>query len=392
MVQAYFEAAPIHLTERLDAKSTSVRDWLLKRSKRISSRSEDEERAVQEADPVAILLNRAGEYVDHATLGDLARLGAPINSLSGEKGKRKKEWADRLLPGATLIVDARICGLRDGMMDDKCESEAAAADADEKWRSEVVDREAEIERPMIPFRVEGVEADEEAEGLSTPHLDGWRHVQTFETRFGVGGTVLGGLAVFRSQHDVVKDSIGSAAAVPESLRDHMQAVEAEARRLTSRLNLPDDDAKAVVDAARLHDDGKAADRWQDAANTPKEGRPYAKPPVTVNWRLLQGYRHEFGSLLRAESAHLPEEVRDLVLHLIAAHHGKARPVLSSSGVEEDPPSLLESREREVALRFARLQERYGPWGLAWREAILRAADQRASRAAGRQERRSWLNQ
>ena len=42
-------------------------------------------------------------------------------------------------------------------------------------------------------------------------------------------------------------------------------------------------------------------------------------------------------------------------------------------------SLLEERAREVALRFARLQKRWGPWGLAWWEALLRSADQQASR-------------
>jgi CRISPR-associated endonuclease/helicase Cas3 len=35
--------------------------------------------------------------------------------------------------------------------------------------------------------------------------------------------------------------------------------------------------------------------------------------------------------------------------------------------------------RDVALRFSRLQKRWGPWGLAWWEALLRSADQQASR-------------
>jgi CRISPR-associated endonuclease/helicase Cas3 len=60
-------------------------------------------------------------------------------------------------------------------------------------------------------------------------------------------------------------------------------------------------------------------------------------------------------------------MQDLVLHLIAAHHGFARPLIATDGCEDAPPSALEDRAREVALRFARLQNRWGQWGLAWWE-------------------------
>jgi CRISPR-associated endonuclease/helicase Cas3 len=99
--------------------------------------------------------------------------------------------------------------------------------------------------------------------------------------------------------------------------------------------------------------------------------------------VLDGYRHELGSLLRVENDErvraLSEERRDLVLHLIAAHHGFARPVIGTSGCGDAPPSVLADKVAEIALRFARLQARWGPWGLAWCEALLRAADQQASR-------------
>jgi len=99
--------------------------------------------------------------------------------------------------------------------------------------------------------------------------------------------------------------------------------------------------------------------------------------------LLDGYRHELGSLPYAENdsrlGSLREDLRELALHLIAAHHGFARPIIGTSGCEDAPPAALEEHAREIALRFARLQKRWGPWGLGWWEALLRAADQQASR-------------
>ena len=135
-------------------------------------------------------------------------------------------------------------------------------------------------------------------------------------------------------------------------------------------------------AARLHDEGKRAKRWQRAFNAKSDGL-YAKTRGPVNTALLDGYRHEFGSLPAAARdarfGGLPDDLQDLVLHLIAAHHGFARPFISTEGCEDAPPSALEARAWQVALRFARLQKRWGPWGLTWWEALLRAADQQASR-------------
>jgi CRISPR-associated endonuclease/helicase Cas3 len=75
-------------------------------------------------------------------------------------------------------------------------------------------------------------------------------------------------------------------------------------------------------------------------------------------------------------------MRELALHLVAAHHGHARPTIAAydPGQPGAPEAwgAQETRARAAALRFARLQRRYGPWGLAWLEALLRAADWRAS--------------
>ena len=62
------------------------------------------------------------------------------------------------------------------------------------------------------------------------------------------------------------------------------------------------------------------------------------------------------------------------MHLIAAHHGRARPHFpSNEGF--DPERIEEAAEvnvREVPRRFARLQRKYGRWGLAYLESLVRA--------------------
>ena len=368
LVASFFDNAPIHASERLETVTSHVSRWLFARAERLRMQPADQDRAVGAGDLVALVLDRAGELVTAVSLYGLL-------SAVGNRA-RMRSW-ERLVAGATVVVDAAIGGLAGGMLDESSEEAVSTADVDEAWQG--IPEGPGSERPMIRFRVRPLVGDPDGDGLQGAELDGWRHVRTFETEFDGGGGLLKGLAVFVWPGDSGDEEAGSVRTKPQALRDHADQVVARVRAMAARLGLPAGEADALVRAAELHDEGKAAGRWQDAMNAPVEGRPYAKTRGGGDWRLQQGYRHEFGSLLRAEQASLPAETRDLILHLVAAHHGHARPSITTAGCEEAPPSVLAATARDAALRYARLQRRYGLWGLAWREAILRAADQSASR-------------
>jgi CRISPR-associated endonuclease/helicase Cas3 len=66
--------------------------------------------------------------------------------------------------------------------------------------------------------------------------------------------------------------------------------------------------------------------------------------------------------------------------LVAAHHGNARPHFRPEFVVDPAPKSadLQQLANESVVRFGRLQQRYGPWGLAYVESLLRAADYAAS--------------
>ena len=138
--------------------------------------------------------------------------------------------------------------------------------------------------------------------------------------------------------------------------------------------------EALETAGRWHDRGKARNVWQRAAGASAGCPPLAKSAKLRSW-MLGGYRHEFGSLVEAERE-IPVDApnRDLVLHLIAAHHGWARPGFPDSSQWDPaaPAALNRKLAVEAARRFARLQAEHGPWRLAWLEALLKAADAYAS--------------
>ncbi|HTA89803.1 MAG TPA: type I-U CRISPR-associated helicase/endonuclease Cas3 [Polyangiaceae bacterium] len=170
------------------------------------------------------------------------------------------------------------------------------------------------------------------------------------------------------------DDDGSRSRREELLLDvHLQRTEAWASRLAQRLILPEPEQKALARAGRAHDLGKQRRVWQRSIKRFKEP-PLAKGPMQPSD--LGHYRHELGSLHDGDFSELSEAAKDLALHAIAAHHGRARPHFPV--VESYDPELRDdvvaALVREVPLRFDRLQRRYGRWGLAWLESILRAAD------------------
>jgi CRISPR-associated endonuclease/helicase Cas3 len=177
------------------------------------------------------------------------------------------------------------------------------------------------------------------------------------------------------------------------LATHLADVERVATRIAEALQLPSYLRTALIVAARFHDLGKVHPFWQRSIGNHDPNRPLAKsgsrrpPEIRIN------FRHEFGSLLdvqrQADFKVLRPDVQDLVLHLIATHHGRGRPHFPPHE-ESDPGPGYSERDaieisREVPRRFARLQREYGRWGLAYVESLLRAADAAASANPTRSE-------
>ena len=203
------------------------------------------------------------------------------------------------------------------------------------------------------------------------------------------------------------DAAASGIARPIRLDNHLRGVEEFARRYALGCGLPPDLAETVACAGLLHDTGKADPRFQSLLQGGARwlgGEPLAKSTAMPKTRSAyerarkaagypQGGRHELLSMRLAESAPqlLPEsdELRDLTLYLIAAHHGRCRPfapaaaddcnetvafALSGARMQRSCPARLERLDSGAAERYWRLARRYGWWGLAWLEALLRLAD------------------
>ena len=197
---------------------------------------------------------------------------------------------------------------------------------------------------------------------------------------------------------------------PVRLLDHLYGVEKAARHYATGSGMPTNVVDSIGCAGLLHDLGKSDPRFQSWL---RGGAPWygdeilakSQMPTTrkmrersrIAARYPAGGRHELLSVRMAESMDniLPKKsiMRDLVLHLIATHHGRCRPF---SPVVDDAdsidvhyaignciakwtgPTKLEMLDSGVAERYWRLTEYFGWWGLAWIEAVLRLADWKKS--------------
>ena len=165
---------------------------------------------------------------------------------------------------------------------------------------------------------------------------------------------------------------------------HTGDVQELARQFAAKLGLPTELVEAVRIAGKFHDSGKDRRDWQQSignfgsqALAKSDGKKSARAIPT-------DYRHEFGSLMDLladpEFQALSETAQDLTLHLIAAHHGRARPHFDPDEIfdRQHPKAQSDALAAETPRRFARLQRRHGRWGLAFLESLLRAADYAAS--------------
>lgn len=251
-----------------------------------------------------------------------------------------KDQAESDLADATLILPMSLGGLENGLFTGK----GTASDVSGISRIENGTRDATAD---LSINISDENDDE-------PHYLHW----------------------FAPSHTQITLSLSPATGAV-SLADHTAAVTANARAIAVKLGLPSDLQAAIIAAAAHHDDGKDCTQWQHTIGN----RDY---PDTVLAKSTRGsrstaetYRHEFGSL--AWSAGSPTE-SDIATHIIAAHHGRARPHFPVDEIFDPKRSPSESCDRAdaIPLRFAALQRQYGRWGLAYLESILRAADYAAS--------------
>jgi CRISPR-associated endonuclease/helicase Cas3 len=207
---------------------------------------------------------------------------------------------------------------------------------------------------------------------------------------------------------------------PPTVKDHGEAVRRRVSCYAERAGLPEGEHRALELAALVHDLGKLDPRFQDflaggsrdldmpslAKSRFGTFNPAAESRARERSGLPRGFRHEARSVAILDSAlatgAIPSDLNTadgpLAILLAGTHHGHGRPLwpLERGGFPGGSFSvdLLgiggsaggNSADGWLGGRWLRLffdlQERYGPWTLAYLEALLTLADRTISSEGG----------
>lgn len=187
------------------------------------------------------------------------------------------------------------------------------------------------------------------------------------------------------------------------LDEHLEGVTKWAERFST--NVSGRLRNTVIAAGRYHDIGKVDPRFQAwlrggrpiklSEFLAKSGGAGQNRAAIKRARELAGYpeggRHELVSvaLLQTHASEMADIDFDLLLHLVACHHGRCRP-FAPMVPDNNPATVrynswsastdhgLERAGSGVSERFWRLTRRYGWYGLAYLETLVRLADHRRS--------------
>lgn len=183
------------------------------------------------------------------------------------------------------------------------------------------------------------------------------------------------------------------------LDEHQEAVAARAAWVATAAGLPSPMVDALRYAGLYHDEGKADDRFQKGLRATGEDGPLAKSggvplaeflELTKRAGLPVRWRHEQRSVVACwERIHaaLPREYAQLAVRLVGTSHGHGRGTFPHAAGELLAPSDPDAERQRAEELFdlgawddliETTHDRWGVWGCAYLEALLRAADGQAS--------------